>query len=333
MTWSYCIRLGVVAFFFSIFAAYTPANAQISSRSPTDSQPTQTKELLWNHNGSTVYLVVQGHSRKFFYNEPRPGIVSAGAKPGSLLFEGEAIGEQFEGTAYLFNSRCGQLPYHVSGPLLENSRRVELRGQAPRADYNCRIIGYVDDLLVFQLIGPGVAPTISATNDEETTKRNDAEVDAANRAAARAEATRRATEKVAQLKAAEVEAAKRSATEAADKAAEQQRQIDDQQTKLFTMSIIIILLGFIGALNLFGLENTKGTGSGPVAGPSTTPLVSIVSNENDVFADAKTSSGLTATLDPVEKAIIPDSSVTGLRTDAQISEPQGRKKTLYKKKA
>jgi len=314
MTCGHCIRLGVAAFLFSIFSGYTPSNAQIPSRSPTDSQPTQTQELLWNHNGSTVYLVMQGRSRKFFYKEPRSGILSAGAKPGSLLFEGEAIGERFEGTAYLFNSRCGQLPYRVSGPILDNSRRVELRGQAPRTDDNCQITGYVNDLLAFQLIAPEVAPTISAMNDEETAKRKNAEVDAANRAAARAEVTRRATEKAAQLKAAEVEAAKRTAAEAADKAAEHQRQMDDQRTKLFTMYIILALLGFIGALALFGLKNTKKIVSDPAGSPSKTPLSSFASNENDVFADATTSRELSTTPDAVENAIIPDASVTVLRT-------------------
>ena len=66
------------------------------------------------------------------------------------------LGEQYQGTAYLFNSSCGSLPYRVNGPILDNSRRVELRGQAPRVDSNCRVTGYVNDLLEFQLIEPTV---------------------------------------------------------------------------------------------------------------------------------------------------------------------------------
>ena len=120
-------------------------------------QTAQAQQLLWDHNGSTVYLVAQGRSRKFFYKEPKTEMLSAGAKSNSLLFDGKAIGEQYQGTAYQFNSRCGKLPYRVSGPILDNYRRVELRGQAPRVDNSCRVTGYVDDLLSFQLIEPNAA--------------------------------------------------------------------------------------------------------------------------------------------------------------------------------
>jgi hypothetical protein len=124
---------------------------------------------LWDHNGSTVYLVAKGRSRKFFYNEPREGLLAAGARPDSLVFSGEAVGEQYRGTAYIFNSRCGRLPYPVSGPILENYRRVELQGRAPRVDSNCRTIDYVDDLLVFQLIEPSSTdePKIAATSPSD----------------------------------------------------------------------------------------------------------------------------------------------------------------------
>ena len=120
-------------------------------------QPSQTQQLLWDHNGSTVYLVAQGRSRKFFYKQPREGLLIAGARPNELVFSGEVVGEQYRGVAYRFNSRCGKLPYQVSGPILDNYRRVELRGQAPRVDSNCGVTDYVDDLLVFQLIEPSIA--------------------------------------------------------------------------------------------------------------------------------------------------------------------------------
>ena len=119
---------------------------------------TQPGPSLWSHNGSTVYLVAEGRSRKFFYKAPRPGMLSAGANPDSLVFEGEAIDNQYQGTAYLFNRRCGQSRYQVSGPVLDNYRRVELRGRAPRMDDDCRTIGFADDLLQFQLIEANAAP-------------------------------------------------------------------------------------------------------------------------------------------------------------------------------
>src|ERR1019366_2721307 len=69
--------------------------------------PQVARRNVWDHNGSIVYLVAQGRFRKFYYKEPRSGMVSAGAKPGSLLFDGEVIGDQYQGTAYIFNGRCG----------------------------------------------------------------------------------------------------------------------------------------------------------------------------------------------------------------------------------
>jgi len=114
----------------------------------------QAKDLLWDHNGSTAYLVVEGGSRKFFYKEPREGLLAAGARPDSLIFSGEATGGQYRGTAYIFNSRCGKQAYQVAGSILDNYRRVELRGRAPRLDGSCRPAGYVDDLLVFRLLEP-----------------------------------------------------------------------------------------------------------------------------------------------------------------------------------
>jgi hypothetical protein len=108
---------------------------------------------LWDHNGSTVYLVKDGATREFHYNEPRPGMLEAGARPGSLLFTGKSIDGRYVGTAYLFNPNCGgQIPYQVSGPILDDSERVVLTGQAPRVDSNCNIVGYFTDTLEFSFL-------------------------------------------------------------------------------------------------------------------------------------------------------------------------------------
>jgi hypothetical protein len=139
-------------------------------------QTSPTQQLLWNHNESTVYLVAQGRTRKFFYKEPRQGMLNAGAKPDSLIFTGEIHGEQYLGTAFVFNSRCGRRPYQVSGPILDNYRRVELRGQAPRGfDSNCSATGYVDDVLAFELIEPAIAapPEMPTPNQTPGSKPED----------------------------------------------------------------------------------------------------------------------------------------------------------------
>ncbi len=73
------------------------------------------KPTLWEHNGSTVYLIAKGSSREFYYKEPRTGMIEAGARAGSLLFRGRSARGQYFGTAFIFDRQCGQFPYQVSG--------------------------------------------------------------------------------------------------------------------------------------------------------------------------------------------------------------------------
>src|SRR5882762_11601426 len=98
---------------------------------------------LWDHNGSTIYLVATGTSREFYYQMPRPGMVHAGARQGSLLFSGRSTDGRYVGTAYIYNSRCGRIPYKVGGPILDNYERVVLQGAAPNVGSDCRIRGYL----------------------------------------------------------------------------------------------------------------------------------------------------------------------------------------------
>jgi hypothetical protein len=50
----------------------------------------------------------------------------------------------------VFKGKCGAFPYKVSGPILNDSRTVEMEGAAPRIDQNTwQIIGSVDDRLIF----------------------------------------------------------------------------------------------------------------------------------------------------------------------------------------
>jgi len=118
--------------------------AQSAQTSPTS---------RWSHNGSIVYLVADGSKREFRYETPRPGMIDAGARHGALLFAGSVNGDTYEGAAYVFNKRCGKVDYPVSGPILDGYRRVVLRGQAPKVDAACRIVGTITDTLEFDLIG------------------------------------------------------------------------------------------------------------------------------------------------------------------------------------
>lgn len=121
---------------------------------PASSIAQQSAPSLWEHNGSTVYLVANGQTREFYYQEPRPGMTDVGARQGSLLFTGISSNGGYQGTAYIYRGACGRFPYRVSGPILDNYERVVVRGQAPRVGPDCRIRGYFDDTLEFSLIKP-----------------------------------------------------------------------------------------------------------------------------------------------------------------------------------
>ena len=124
----------------------TNANAQTQTASP---EPT-----IWDHNGSVMYLVENGSSREFHYQKPRPGMLEAGARPGSLLFRGQVDNGQYSGTAYLFNPHCGAIPYQVKGPVLGNDEGIMLTGQVPQVGRNCRTYGSYTSNLEFRRLKP-----------------------------------------------------------------------------------------------------------------------------------------------------------------------------------
>ena len=109
------------------------------------------ESTLWDHDGSVVYLLALGAAREFHYREPRAGMVEAGARPGALLFRGTVANGQFAGTAFIFDRRCGQLPYPVSGPILDHDERVVLTGEAPLVGAKCRVQGHFTEVLEFRL--------------------------------------------------------------------------------------------------------------------------------------------------------------------------------------
>ena len=120
----------------------TSANAQTQTTSP--------EPAIWDHNGSVMYLVENGSFREFHYQKPRPGMLEAGARPGSLLFRGQVDNGQYTGTAYLFNPHCGAIPYQVKGPILDNDERIMLSGQVPQVGRNCRTYGFYTSNLEFR---------------------------------------------------------------------------------------------------------------------------------------------------------------------------------------
>jgi hypothetical protein len=107
---------------------------------------------LWDHNGSMMYLVANDTSREFYYQKPRPGMLEAGAHPDDLLFKGQINDGQMSGIAYIFNAQCGQVSFHVKGPVLDYGGRIVLTGQAPRVGRNCQSYGEYTTTLEFRLL-------------------------------------------------------------------------------------------------------------------------------------------------------------------------------------
>jgi len=133
------------AFVCAIFL-FLNTSARAQPQNPSPSPP----PTLWDHNGSVVYLVANGSSREFYYQKPRPGMAEVGARPGSLLFRGQINDGQYSGTAYIFNPRCGPIPFQVKGTVPDSDGRIVFTGQAPRVGRNCRTRAFYTSNLEFR---------------------------------------------------------------------------------------------------------------------------------------------------------------------------------------
>lgn len=111
--------------------------------------PACTGGTIWRHNGSEMVLVAEGRRRYFRYHAPRASLAEIGIGEGTLLFNGERIGDRYEGIARRFSERCGVREYWVSGQL-EGPRRFVLRGAVRGVDSStCRVVSSYDDVLEF----------------------------------------------------------------------------------------------------------------------------------------------------------------------------------------
>jgi hypothetical protein len=100
-----------------------------STQAQTQTAPPES--TIWDHNGSVMYLVANGSSREIFYQKPRPGMLEAGARPGSLLFHGEINNGQYLGSAYIFN-----LPSYFACGAKGNSCTRIAAGRGARTAHN-----------------------------------------------------------------------------------------------------------------------------------------------------------------------------------------------------
>ena len=125
-------------------------SARAESKAPAKkSAAASTISSHWNHNGSAVSLVSEGKKQKFFYDAPRVGLLDAGVKPGTLLFDGQRSGQNFEGLAYQFYRTCKAHGFLVTGSTSDDRKTITLKGKAPLLDMNCNVTGSRDDVLIF----------------------------------------------------------------------------------------------------------------------------------------------------------------------------------------
>lgn len=101
------------------------------------------KRSYWDHNGSLMRLATDGDRRKFFYENPSSRMARAVATVDRLLFSGRQAGRRYEGTAYVYATRCRRkYGYQVKGDISEDGKRVVMRGAAPVIGSNCRVSRY-----------------------------------------------------------------------------------------------------------------------------------------------------------------------------------------------
>jgi hypothetical protein len=118
---------------------------------PYQAPPTpQVEETHWDHNGSSLKLESNGASRRFYYIEPRIGLIEVGVAQGMVAFEGTQSGNIYTGTAYVFSKVCGAIGYPVNGFVGQDQRSITLSGIAPYVDTQCRRAGEHQAVLVFQ---------------------------------------------------------------------------------------------------------------------------------------------------------------------------------------
>ena len=139
-----------------VFGA-TVAVTVLDGRAHAQTQTAPPAPSVWDHNGSTMTLVEDGATREFHYQNPRPGMVQVGAHPGTLLFRGRIDNGQLSGTAYIFNPRCGPIPFPVRGSAAGDGGRIVLTGEAPLVGRKCRVSRTVATSLEFTRPKPAEA--------------------------------------------------------------------------------------------------------------------------------------------------------------------------------
>ena len=80
-------------------------------------------------------------------------MIDAGARTGTILFNGRREGVNYTGTAYVFSRTCGASGFTASGPVAADDRSVTLYGSAPSLNSRCQVTGYRPQILEFNFLG------------------------------------------------------------------------------------------------------------------------------------------------------------------------------------
>lgn len=103
-------------------------------------------DSYYNHNGSIMRVVEQGNWLRIIYEQPRPGLVSIGLRPGTLLLEGQFDGGLYlDGMTRIFSERCREVDYYVYCQY-QRDGDFTLSGAAPVLESDgCRIVDNIYD--------------------------------------------------------------------------------------------------------------------------------------------------------------------------------------------
>jgi hypothetical protein len=105
---------------------------------------------LLSRRESQEAVETKAHQWQFRYEQPRAGMIEAGAQAGDLLVDIWIEGGRITGTAYIFAGRCGAHSYRIDGDY-DKEGRLDLKGKAPKvARSTCQVVGLVDDNLIFE---------------------------------------------------------------------------------------------------------------------------------------------------------------------------------------
>jgi hypothetical protein len=134
-------------------AGKTSVDEVVARNSPSNDSTAPT-ESYWQSGESIMRLEATGNSRRFVYFRPSDAELKAGAKPGSLRFDGQISGKGYVGTAFLYSDKCGQSAFQVSGQIKNDGGRVVLSGKSLDIDKKCSVVGKTEQTFVFDFIKP-----------------------------------------------------------------------------------------------------------------------------------------------------------------------------------